>query len=129
VEQFGKEGKILRRLRPACHHAGAPHDRSWAGGRVPREVRHGVGRRAYWMNPLTNTGGGPRAEDIPPHAPPLALFRLGKTSSSYDFFADGHVDENVFVYSNRAGDARGLVIYNNRYGIRPAGYAPPPPGG
>jgi glycosidase len=34
----------------------------------------------------------------------------------YDFFTpDGAVDENVFAYSNRAGDERGLVIYHNAY--------------
>jgi glycosidase len=35
----------------------------------------------------------------------------------YDFFeASGSVDENVFAYSNRRGNERALVIYNNRYG-------------
>ncbi len=34
----------------------------------------------------------------------------------YDLFrADGHVDENVFAYSNRFNDERGLVIYHNRF--------------
>ncbi|MHC1785195.1 MAG: alpha-amylase family glycosyl hydrolase [Anaerolineaceae bacterium] len=35
----------------------------------------------------------------------------------YDFFtAAGGVDEDVFAYSNRLGDERALVVYNNRYG-------------
>jgi glycosidase len=35
----------------------------------------------------------------------------------YDFFTgSGAVDENVFAYSNRNGDQRALVIFNNRYG-------------
>jgi glycosidase len=35
----------------------------------------------------------------------------------YDLFeGSGSVDENVFAYSNRKGDARALVVYNNRYG-------------
>jgi hypothetical protein len=35
----------------------------------------------------------------------------------YDFWTDfGDVDENVFAYSNRHGDQRGLILYNNRYG-------------
>ena len=35
----------------------------------------------------------------------------------YDLYeASGSVDENVFAYSNRNGDERALVIYNNRYG-------------
>jgi hypothetical protein len=34
----------------------------------------------------------------------------------YDFYTpDGHVDENVFAYSNRRGDERSLVIYHNKY--------------
>jgi glycosidase len=35
----------------------------------------------------------------------------------YDFFTpDGHVNEDVFAYSNRAGEERALVLYHNRYG-------------
>ena len=35
----------------------------------------------------------------------------------YDFWtAEGGVDENVFAYSNRSGDARSLVLFNNVYG-------------
>lgn len=34
----------------------------------------------------------------------------------YDFFAPGgYVNEEVFAYSNRHGDERGLVIYHNKY--------------
>ena len=34
----------------------------------------------------------------------------------YDFFApEGWVNENVFAYSNRAGDEKGLIIYNNKF--------------
>ena len=34
----------------------------------------------------------------------------------YDFFtAEGYVNEDVFAYSNRAGDERALVLYHNRY--------------
>lgn len=35
----------------------------------------------------------------------------------YDFWtAHGTVDENVFAYSNRLGDQRALILYNNSYG-------------
>ncbi len=35
----------------------------------------------------------------------------------YDFWTDhGAVDENVFAYSNRAGNDRALILYNNTYG-------------
>jgi hypothetical protein len=33
----------------------------------------------------------------------------------YDFFAGDAVNEDVFAYSNRAGEQRGLVLYHNRY--------------
>ncbi len=34
----------------------------------------------------------------------------------YDFFTpEGHVNEDVFAFSNRAGEQRSLVIYHNRY--------------
>ena len=44
------------------------------------------------------------------------LFSDVKDFLLYDFFApEGHVNENVFAYSNRAGDERALVVYNNKY--------------
>jgi glycosidase len=53
-------------------------------------------------------------------APLLQRRRLFAESGNfllYDFFLDaGSVDENVFAYSNRSGDERALVVYNNRYG-------------
>jgi len=34
----------------------------------------------------------------------------------YDFFTrEGYVNENVFAYSNRAGNERAIVIYHNKY--------------
>jgi hypothetical protein len=53
-------------------------------------------------------------------APLLQRRRLFAESSNfllYDFFLDsGKVDENVFAYSNRNGNERALVVYNNHYG-------------
>ncbi|WP_348261584.1 alpha-amylase family glycosyl hydrolase [Telmatobacter sp. DSM 110680] len=35
----------------------------------------------------------------------------------YDFFeGSGSVDENIFAYSNRTGNERALIVYNNHYG-------------
>jgi hypothetical protein len=72
----------------------------------------------------------PRYDESPDHwmverhdreiAPLLQRRRLFAESGNfllYDFFLDaGNVDENVFAYSNRRGDERALVVYNNRYG-------------
>jgi glycosidase len=45
------------------------------------------------------------------------LFAESTNFLLYDFFHDsGVVDEHVFAYSNRNGNERALVIYNNRYG-------------
>jgi glycosidase len=34
----------------------------------------------------------------------------------YDFWTDHGVDENVFAYSNRRDNQRGVILYNNTYG-------------
>ena len=44
------------------------------------------------------------------------LFAESSNFLLYDFFRrDGSVNENVFAYSNRRGDKRGLVLYNNSF--------------
>jgi hypothetical protein len=44
------------------------------------------------------------------------LFSDVKNFLLYDFFTpEGYVNENVFVYSNRAGDERALIIYHNKF--------------
>ena len=54
--------------------------------------------------------------EIAPLLHQRALFAESSDFLLYDFFNDnGTVDENVFAYSNRRGDQRGLVLYNNRY--------------
>ena len=54
--------------------------------------------------------------EIAPLLHQRALFAESSNFLLYDFFTDnGTVDENVFAYSNRRGDQRGLVLYNNRY--------------
>ena len=44
------------------------------------------------------------------------IFAGSDNFTLYDFWNGyGHVDENVFAYSNRFEDQRSLVIYNNKY--------------
>jgi len=44
------------------------------------------------------------------------LFAEVKNFLLYDFFTEqGHVNEDVFAYSNRSGGERALIIFNNRY--------------
>lgn len=45
------------------------------------------------------------------------LFAEVENFMLYDFFTtDGSVNEEVYAYSNRRGDERGLVIYHNKFG-------------
>ncbi len=45
-----------------------------------------------------------------------ALFAEAREFLLYDLVTEsGHVNEDVFAYSNRRGDERALVIYHNRY--------------
>ncbi len=45
------------------------------------------------------------------------LFSGSTDFAFFDFVtSDGYVDENVFAYSNRVGDARALVVYQNAHG-------------
>nr|HPO01743.1 alpha-amylase family glycosyl hydrolase [Treponemataceae bacterium] len=34
----------------------------------------------------------------------------------YDFYENGRINENVFAWSNRCGDERALILFNNVYG-------------
>ncbi|HEY4381765.1 MAG TPA: alpha-amylase family glycosyl hydrolase [Acidobacteriaceae bacterium] len=44
------------------------------------------------------------------------IFAGSSDFTLYDFWNGfGYVDENVFAYSNRFGDERSLVLYNNKY--------------
>ncbi len=43
------------------------------------------------------------------------LFSGSENFALYDFTSGDHTDENVFAYSNRYGEERALVIYNNRH--------------
>jgi hypothetical protein len=55
--------------------------------------------------------------EIAPLLKKRAVFADSTHFALYDFWtADGTVDENVFAYSNRLGDQRALVLFNNRYG-------------
>ncbi|MDR1318660.1 MAG: alpha-amylase [Treponema sp.] len=53
--------------------------------------------------------------DIFPLMKRRALFSGSAEFRLYDLFSGGSVNENVFAYSNRLGDDRTLVFYNNSY--------------
>ena len=74
-------------------------------------------RKAYWSE-TPDVGLVERHErQIAPLIHRRYLFAGVEAFYLYDFYvSSGAVDENVFAYSNRVGEERGLVLYNNRYG-------------
>jgi glycosidase len=55
--------------------------------------------------------------EIAPLLANRALFAESENFVFFDFWTEhGTVDENVFAYSNRRGNERALVVYNNAYG-------------
>ncbi|MCQ2583228.1 MAG: alpha-amylase family glycosyl hydrolase [Treponema sp.] len=54
-------------------------------------------------------------QDIFPLMKKRYLFSGVENFLLYDLWQDGHVNENVFAYSNGAGSERTLVFYNNKY--------------
>jgi glycosidase len=53
--------------------------------------------------------------DIFPLMKKRYLFAQVEDFLFYDVWDNGHVNENVYAYSNGAGDERTLVFYNNKY--------------
>jgi glycosidase len=74
-------------------------------------------RRAYW-DERPNEGLVARHEwQVFPLLHRRRLFAEVRDFRLYDVVDDaGHVNEDVFAYSNRSGDERSLVIYHNRFG-------------
>ncbi len=72
--------------------------------------------KAYWQETADPYLVERHNRQIAPLLHKRYLFSGVENFLLYDFFtADGGVDENVFAYSNRAGEERTLVLYHNRY--------------
>ncbi|MBI2423035.1 MAG: alpha-amylase [Candidatus Hydrogenedentes bacterium] len=74
-------------------------------------------RRAYWGEEADQDLVSRHEREIFPLIRHRYIFSGSRHFALYDFVTpEGWVNENVFVYSNRSGSARALVIYNNAYG-------------
>ena len=74
-------------------------------------------RRAYWDERPNEALVGRHEWQIFPLLHRRRLFAEVRDFRLYDVIDDGgHVNEDVFAYSNRSGDDRALVIYHNRFG-------------
>ncbi len=73
-------------------------------------------RRAYWDEQVDTNLVERHQREIFPLLHRRAVFAGVENFLLYDFFtSDGWVNEDVYAYSNRLGDQRALVIYNNKF--------------
>jgi glycosidase len=73
-------------------------------------------RRAYWDEPLDEDLVRRHERAIFPLLRRRHLFAEVDHFYLYDLFApEGHVNEDVFAYSNRSGEERVLVVCHNKY--------------
>ncbi|MCX5769288.1 MAG: alpha-amylase family glycosyl hydrolase [Candidatus Hydrogenedentes bacterium] len=73
-------------------------------------------RRAYWDEQVDEHMVWRHEMEVFPLMRKRHLFSGVANFAFYDCVTpDGWVDENVFAYSNRSGDDRALIVYNNAY--------------
>ncbi|MFQ5709153.1 MAG: alpha-amylase family glycosyl hydrolase [bacterium] len=73
-------------------------------------------RRAYWDEGVDWSLVQRHEREVFPLMKRRYLFAEVENFLLYDFYTpEGHVNENVFAYSNRFDDERALVVYNNKY--------------
>jgi hypothetical protein len=135
VDQFGKGDKYFGVCTLMATLPGLP---MFGHGQIEGYVeRYGMEyRRAYHEETPDPWLVARHEREISPLLLRRALFAEVQDFALYDFFADdGHVNEDVFAYSNRFNGERALVVYHNRYAdtrgwIRlSCGYAEKTPGG
>jgi hypothetical protein len=72
-------------------------------------------RRAYWDEQPDSYLVDRHRREVFPLLHRRYLFADVQDFRLYDFYTGAGVNEDVFAYSNRAGNERALVIYHNRY--------------
>ncbi len=79
--------------------------------------RYGMEFKTAKMDEWPNEGLVARhMREIAPLLDKRYIFAGSSEFTLYDFWNGyGYVDENVFAYSNRCGNERSLVVYNNKY--------------
>lgn len=115
MEQFGDGDKYFGVCTLMATMPGLP---MYAHGQIEglREKYGMEFRRAYWNESASPEMVSRHEREIFPLLRRRYLFSGVDNFLLYDFFgAAGGVNEDVFAYSNRWGDERALVIYNNKY--------------
>ncbi len=73
-------------------------------------------RKAYWDEQIDLDMVRRHEEQIFPLMRRRHLFSGSENFALFDFFSDGGwVDENVFAFTNRHGDEKALIIFNNAF--------------
>jgi glycosidase len=115
VAQFGKGDKYFG---ICCMMATMPGLPMFGHGQVEGfGEKYGMEyRRAYWDEQPDEYLVQRHEREIFPLLRRRYLFAEVQNFLLYDFYApEGHVNEDVFAYSNGAGDQRALVVYHNKY--------------
>jgi glycosidase len=115
VAQFGKGDKYFGICTLLVTMPGLP---MFGHGQIEGfEEKYGMEYRRSYRNEAPDSYLVDRHEgEIFPLMKKRAVFSGSAAFRLYDLFtAHGEVNENVFAYSNRDGDDRSLVLYNNSY--------------
>lgn len=115
VAQFGKGDKYLGICMMMATMPGLP---MFGHGQIEGFAeKYGMEyRRAYWDEQPDDYLVQRHEREIFPLLRRRHLFADVKDFLLYDLFTpEGYVNEDVFAYSNRIGDERGLVVYHNKY--------------
>ena len=114
VEQFGREGKYFGACVLLATMPGLP---MFGHGQIEGfHEKYGMEyKRSYWDEEPDGHLIWLHEQRIFPLLRRRWLFSGSENFVLYDFYAGDSVDENVFAYSNRVGDQRGLVLYHNRF--------------
>ena len=114
IEQFGREGKYLGACVLLVTMPGLP---MFGHGQVEGfHEKYGMEyKRAYWDEPVDERLVEMHEKLIFPLMRRRWLFSGSDNFVFYDFFDGSHLNEDVFAYSNRSGDQKGLILYHNRF--------------
>lgn len=115
VDQFGKGDKYFGVCTLLATFPGLP---MFGHGQIEGYTeRYGMEyQRAYYDETPDPWLVARHEREISPLLHRRSLFAEVQNFLLYDFFTDaGHVNEDVFAFSNRRGNERALIIFNNRY--------------
>ncbi|MBN1550101.1 alpha-amylase, partial [bacterium] len=115
VDQFGKDDKYFGICTLMCTLPGLP---MFGHGQIEGfSEKYGMEyRRSYWDEQPDEWLLKRHEKEIFPLLHRRALFAEVANFLLYDFYTvDGIVNEDVFAYSNRSGNERALVVYQNRF--------------